>query len=130
VRDARPEGRQERGARPHRHLAGRTRPLIEPTLRVAAAILVDILAFVIWNLAPRSPAQVARDIGRGLRHPGTLVRGLLSFGVGLLLLSGSVSILLPLLLPEHALVVLVTWTMLTGLLVEQIVGADLYGRRR
>ncbi len=58
------------------------------------------------------------------------MRGLLSFGVGLLLLSGSVSILLPLLLPEHALVVLVTWTMLTGLLVEQIVGADLYGRRR
>jgi hypothetical protein len=84
---------------------------------------------VIWNLATRSPAQVARDIGRGFRRPGTLLRGAISFAVGLLLLAGSVSILLPLLLPESALVALAIWTMLTGLLVNQIVGLDLRSSR-
>jgi hypothetical protein len=90
--------------------------------------LVDTLAFIIWNLAPRSPLQVARDIGRGFRHPGTLLSGALRVIVGLVLLGGSVSILLPLLLPERALVALVTWTALTGLLVDQVAGIDVYGR--
>jgi len=48
--------------------------------------------------------------------------------VGLALLGGSVSILMPLLLPEEGLVALVTWTALTGLLVDQVASIDLYGR--
>ncbi len=69
-----------------------------------------------------------RDLVRGFRRPGTLVRGIVSFLVGVLLIVGSTSILVPLALPVHALVVLMTWTVVTGLLVEQIVGPDLYAR--
>jgi len=72
---------------------------------------------------------VVRDIVGSLRRPATLLRGVVSFAVGLLLLVGAVSLLLPLLLPEHALAVLAIWTMLTGLLVNQIVGLDLRGPR-
>jgi hypothetical protein len=128
VRDARPEGREECGPRRDRQLAGRSGTLIDTALRIAAAILVDTLAFIVWNLASRSPAQVFRDLVRGFRRPGTLVRGIVSFLVGVLLIVGSTSILVPLALPVHALVVLMTWTVVTGLLVEQIVGPDLYAR--
>ncbi len=56
------------------------------------------------------------------------MRGCVSFAVGLLLLTGSVSLLLPLLLPSKALAVLMTWTVLTGLLVEQLLGPAIYAR--
>ncbi len=98
-------------------------------MRIGAAILVDTLAFVVWNLSARAPAQMVRDIAGGVRRPGILVRGIISFLVGLLLLIGSLTLLLPLLLPQHALVVLGTWAALTGLLVAQLVGPDIYGRR-
>jgi hypothetical protein len=129
VRDARSQGRQERGAGRDRDLARRSRPLIEPALRIAAAILVDTLAFLVWNLSTRSPLQLLRDVAAGVRRPATLLRGIVSFAVGLLLLLGSLSILIPLLLPRHALVVLAIWSAVTGLLVEQLIGAGLYGRR-
>ncbi len=83
---------------------------------------------MIWNLAARSPARLARDILAGMRRPGTFVRGLISFVVGLTLLVGSVSLLVPLMLPHQTLLVMITWTVLTGLLVEQIVGPELYAR--
>ena len=89
-----------------------------------------MLAFVIWNLASRSPARLARDIVGSFRRPVILLRGILSLVVGLLLLVGSASLLLPLPLPHHALLVLITWTILTGLLVEQLVGPDLHARAR
>jgi hypothetical protein len=91
--------------------------------------LVDTLAFLVWNLSTRSPLQLLRDLGNGFRRPGSFIRGTIAFAVGLLLLAGSLSLLLPLLLPQHALVVVGTWAGLTGLLVEQLVGPDLYGRR-
>ena len=75
---------------------------------------------MIWDLAPRSPVQIARDVGRAAREPRTLARGILSFAIGLLLLAGSVSVLLPLLLPEHALVALATWTAVAALLVHYV----------
>ena len=59
-----------------------------------------------------------------------LLRGIVSFAVGSLLLLGSISILIPLLLPHRALLVLAVWAALTGLVVEGLIGADLYGRRR
>ena len=61
-----------------------------------------------------------RDIVSAARQPRTLARGVVGFAVGLLLLAGSVSVLLPLLLPEHALVALATWAAVTGLLVHYV----------
>jgi hypothetical protein len=129
VRDARLEGGEERRARRDRDLAGRTRALTENALRIAAAILVDTLAFVIWNLAPRSPAQLLRDVAASLRSPGRFVRGLISFAVGLLLFAGSITLLIPLLLPQSALFVVAVWAMLTALIVNQLVAPSLTARR-
>jgi hypothetical protein len=129
VRDARLEGGEERRTRRDRDLAGRTRALTENALRIAAAILVDTLAFFIWNIAPRSPAQLLRDVATGMRSPGRFVRGLISFAVGLLLFAGSITLLIPLLLPQSALFVVAVWAMLTALIVNQLVAPSLAARR-
>ncbi len=94
-------------------------------MRVAAAIAVDALAFAIWDLGGRSPARLLRDILAGVKHAPTLIRGLLSFAVGLLLVLGSFTVLRPLLVPADALRLLLVWAALTALLVVELLG----GRR-
>ncbi len=84
---------------------------------------------MVWNLSTRSPLEVLRDIAAGVRSPGTLLRGTASLLTGLLLLVGGLSLLLPLLLPRHAFLLLGSWAAVSGLLVEQLIGPDLYGRR-
>jgi len=52
------------------------------------------------------------------------VRGVARFTGGLLLLAAGAAILLPLTIQTQTFAVLETWTVLTGLLVEQLIGAD------
>jgi hypothetical protein len=99
VRDAGAESRQERRARPNRHLARRSSDLSGEILRLAAAIVVNAGAFLLWNLASRSPTRLARDLAAGA------------------------SLLFPLAIQTRTFMVLETWTLLTGLLVEQLIGA-------
>jgi hypothetical protein len=123
VRDARPEGRQERGPRRDRDLAGRSRHLIEDVLRLAAAIVLDAAAFVLWNLTVRSPARLVSDLATGLRSPAVLLRGAARTLTGLLLLGAAAAVLNRVALETHTFLVLETWTLVTGLLVEALVGA-------
>ncbi len=81
---------------------------------------------MIWNLATRSPVRLARDVAGGLRSPAVALRGALQFAVGLLLLVAGISLLVPVAVDGHTLLVLETWTVVTGLLVEQLLGADFY----
>ncbi len=70
-----------------------------------------------------------RDVAASLRSPGRFVRGLISFAVGLLLFAGSITLLIPLLLPQSALFVVAVWAMLTALIVNQLVAPSLTARR-
>jgi hypothetical protein len=81
-----------------------------------------------WNLASRSPGQLVRDIGSGLSHPAVALRALVRFSAGLLLLASGAALLLPLTIQIQTFTVLETWTVLTGLFVEQLIGADLRSR--
>ena len=76
-----------------------------------------------WGLAARSPARLAQDLAGGLRRPLVLLRGLLRFATGVLLLAAGAILLLPLAFGTRTFTVLETWTVLTGLLVEQLLGA-------
>jgi hypothetical protein len=58
-----------------------------------------------------------------LRRPLVLLRGLLRFATGVLLLAAGAILLLPLAFGTRTFTVLETWTVLTGLLVEQLLGA-------
>jgi hypothetical protein len=96
-------------------------------LRVAAAIIVD--AFFFWNLASRSPVNLARDLAAGAKKPAVAVRGLARFTGGLLLLLAGAILVLPLAIQVRTFTVLEIWTVLTGLLVEQLIGWDPRARR-
>jgi hypothetical protein len=88
---------------------------------VALAIVADAAAFFLWNLAARSPSRVARDVAAGVSRPAVAVRGLARFTAGLFLLAAGAVLLLPLAIQTRTFTVLETWTVLTGLLVEQLV---------
>jgi hypothetical protein len=79
---------------------------------------------MLWNLASRSPAQLVRDLSAGARRPAIAASGIARAIAGLLLLAAGAILLLPLALGSRTYLVLETWTVLTGLLVEQIIGPD------
>jgi hypothetical protein len=91
---------------------------------VAAAIAVDTGAFVLWNLASRSPLRLARDVAAGVSRPAVALRAVVRFAGGLFLLAAGGVLLVPLSLQVRTFTILETWTVLTGLLVEQLIGAD------
>jgi hypothetical protein len=87
-------------------------------------MVIDACAFSVWNLASRSPAQLLRDLAAGLRRPGSAASGITRAIGGLLLLAAGAVVLLPLVLSSHTYIVLETWAVLTGLLVEQVIGTS------
>jgi hypothetical protein len=70
-----------------------------------------------------------RDLAAGARRPAVAVRGLTRFTAGLLMLVAAAVLLVPLAIQIRTFTVLETWTVLTGLLVEQLIGPDLRRRR-
>lgn len=90
---------------------------------MALAIVADAAAFYLWNLTARSPAQVARDVAAGVSRPAVALRGAARFTAGLFLLAAGAVLLLPLAIQTRTFTVLETWTVLTGLLVEQLLAA-------
>jgi hypothetical protein len=72
--------------------------------------------------------DIVRDAAAAARRPARLLRGVVSFVVGLVLLIGSLSLLLPLMLPHEPFLIIVTLTILTALLVEHLIGPELYER--
>ena len=89
---------------------------------MAAAIVVDAAAFSLWNLASRSPFRLARDVAAGTTRPLVALRSVARFFAGLILLVAGAVLLLPLALQTPTFTILETWTAVTGLLVEQLLG--------
>lgn len=84
---------------------------------------------MLWNLASRSPARLARDLTGGISRPARAISAVARGAGGLFLLAAGALLLLPLALASRTYLILETWTMLTGLLVEQLIGPDLRRRR-
>lgn len=84
---------------------------------------------MLWNLASRSPARLARDLLHGFTRPAIAVRAATRLLTGLLLLAAGAALVLPLTIHVRTFSVLETWTVLTGLFVEQLIGTDLRTRK-
>jgi hypothetical protein len=110
-------------------LAGRSGNLTEAVVRLVAAIVADAFAFVLWNLASRSPVRLARDVRAGLSQRATALAGISRGLGGLMLLAAGALILFPLAVGNRTYIVLETWAVLTGLLVELVIGSELRTRR-
>jgi hypothetical protein len=86
------------------------------------AIVLAAGAFLLWDLPARSPLQVVRDIAGGAARSTTLIRGFARFSFGLLLLAAGAALVAPVALGTRTFVVLETWSLLTGLLVNAFLG--------
>lgn len=93
--------------------------------RLAIAIVLDALAFTIWDVGTRPPSQLARDVARGARRPRSLAAGTIRFliGAALLILAGVVA--RPVIPSKPVFTIVETGTLLVALLVEALVGPDL-----
>jgi hypothetical protein len=71
---------------------------------------------------------LARDVAAGLSRPSAALRGVARVTFGLALLALGAALILPLSIQLRTFTVLETWTVLTGLLVEQLIGGTLRSR--
>ncbi len=94
-------------------------------LRFALAIIFDALAFVVWDVGTRPPLRLARDVARGARSSRSLVRGLVRFVIGVVLLILAGYIARPAMPTMRAFTFIETGMLIAALLVEQLIGNDL-----
>jgi hypothetical protein len=131
VRDPRPQSAQERRAGRDRVLAGRRtgdRHLIETAARLAFAILFDAFAFTVWDVGTRGPVQLTRDVANGFRSLRTFAGGFVRFFTGIFAIAIGGLAVLPIVARMREPGVVEGLTLITGLVVEILVGVDL--RRR
>jgi len=99
---------------------------VELAIRVAGAILLDALAFIVWNVGTRTPLELVADLRKGLRDRRTLGIGIVSALVGFVFLMAATVLLLPAIAdPGHDLSVAELSTFLVALLVELLIGDDI-----
>ena len=99
--------------------------VLAAALRVAGAIVLDTLAFSIWNIGSRSPAAVLRDVREHARERRSLVAGLLRALVGAIFIAAGTVLLLPAIAdPQIDFAPTELFVFLVSLALEHVVGAD------
>ncbi len=101
-------------------------PLSDAFLRVCGAIVLDTLAFVVWNVGTRSPLEVIAAVRRALLARRPLFAGILSGLVGLIFVTAASVLLLPAIsAPQIDFVPAELFTLLVALALEHLIGNDL-----
>jgi hypothetical protein len=94
-------------------------------VRVAGAIVLDALAFIVWNVGTRPPLALLSDLRKGLHDRRVLGIGIVSAVVGFVFIMAATILLLPAIAdPARDLSVSELLTFLVALLVEILVGDD------
>jgi len=95
-------------------------------LRVCGAIVLDTLAFVVWNVGTRSPQEVIAAVRRALFARRSLFAGIVSALVGLIFVTAATVLLLPAIaVPQIDFVPAELFTLLVALALEHLIGNDL-----
>ncbi|MGD0052261.1 MAG: hypothetical protein ABSD03_10665 [Vulcanimicrobiaceae bacterium] len=97
--------------------------------RLAVAVVLDVVAFVVWDVGTRAPLDLITDVRRAVAARRGLLAGSARFAVGavLLLLAGLIAG--PAMPDQRTFTLLETGMLIAALLVEQLIGPDLRGRR-
>lgn len=93
--------------------------------RLAGAISLQTLAFVVWNIGTRTPWAVLSDVRRGVRDPRALLGGIVAFAVGAIFMTAATILLFPVVAPDLDLVPVEICTLIIALAVEMLIGNDL-----
>ena len=104
--------------------------MIFAAVAFACAIVLDAVAFIIWDVGTRPPLVLARDVLRGARQPAVLGRGIVRFAAGGALLILAAVIARPAIPSAAAFSVLETGMLIVALLIEALLGTELRARAR
>ena len=99
--------------------------LIDTAIRLAIAMLLDALAFVVWDAGTRGPVRLVGDIVRGFSSLRTFAAGFARFGTGIVAISIGALAIVPVIAQTREPGVVEGLTLITGLIVELLVGVDL-----
>jgi hypothetical protein len=97
-------------------------------LRIAGAIVLETLAFVVWNVGSRSPIDVLRDAYRAFRTGRGLFTGIVALAIGLVFVAAATILLQPALNDtdrDFMPVELATFLIALGL--DRLIGNDVRG---
>ena len=103
--------------------------MTEAFLRLTLAIVLDTIAFVIWDVGTRPPLRLIGEIGAALRERRGLLRGGLRFLIGFIILILGEVVIVPLAVRVGSALPLEFGALITALLTEQLIGPDVRGRR-
>ncbi len=97
----------------------------EAFVRVACAIVLDALAFIIWNVGTRPPLQLLADVRASVRDVRIFARGL-AIGLGgfVFILAATIVLVPAIANSDHDLPFAQTVTLVAALAVELLVGKD------
>ncbi len=94
-------------------------------LRIAGAIVLETLAFVVWNVGSRSPLDVLRDAYRAFRTGRGLFSGIVALAIGLVFVAAATILLQPALNdPDRDFMPIELVTFLIALGLDRLIGND------
>jgi hypothetical protein len=88
------------------------------------------IAFSLWNIGTRPPAQLIADVRRGFSDLAILRRGLFYFLAGVIAVAVGYFVLDPTKARVHNPAVIDVIPIATALIIEQLIGPDLRARYR
>ncbi len=95
-------------------------------LRIAGAIVLDTLAFVVWNIGTRSPRAVLAAMRAAFQERRKLFAGIIAFLVGLIFVLAATILLIPAIVtPDYDFIPAELFTLFVALVIEQLIGNDL-----
>ncbi|GAC1420850.1 MAG: hypothetical protein NVSMB5_13620 [Candidatus Velthaea sp.] len=81
-----------------------------------------------WDIGTRPPRTLVRDILAGIGSRPIFPRAIVRFSIGFAALAAAAAVTAPLIARSRDLTILEIWTLVAGLLVEQLVGPDIRAR--
>jgi hypothetical protein len=94
-------------------------------LRVAGAIVLETLAFIVWNVGTRSPIGVLRDVRGAFRDGRKLFAGIVCTIVGFIFIVAATVLVVPICAdPDVDFLPLELFTLLVALAIEHLIGND------
>jgi hypothetical protein len=99
-------------------------------VRLALAILLDAAALVIWDVGTRPPLTLVADVRRAVAQRRGLVAGTMRFLIGVALIALGAWVVGPMMPDRRTFTIVQTGILIAALIVEQLLGPDLRGRRR
>jgi hypothetical protein len=94
-------------------------------LRVAGAIVLETLAFIVWNIGTRSPIGVLRDARAALRDGRKLFAGIICTIVGFIFIVAASILIVPICVdPDVDFLPAELFTLLVALAIEHLIGND------